>query len=586
MNALALSPLLAYGLVGLTALLIFLLHLLRPRPMRRAVSSTVLWEEVLRQRRKYHTPWRWLLSLLLCLAVGLALALALGRPGGFGADQSKVVVILDNGPSMAARTRDGESRWLHAVAMARELIESIGVDVMLVDTMGRAPVNGFVRPAQALDALDRFEIVSHGTARAPILPESGTIDVHVISDGVASIEIPSDALIHSVFEPAVNVAVTGLQVLPLPTDPVRIEAFVQVYNASLNPAQVRLSLRGDGGFSVTQELQMSAGELIDATFDVSDFDAGVLAAAALTQGDAFPRDDIAFAMVAPHRYRDVLLVTKGNARLEDAVRSLPGVRLKVISPQAWQPTIRADAYLFDRFAPEQLPARGALLFQPGVVSWMSARQRLVSEPLVRDWARGNNLLDGVSWQTLRVGRASVMVDLPDNAEVLVSTGSGALVIGGTGSPRWIIAGFSPEDSNLSLQPGLPVFLGNALRWLGDKEIVVSGGLGTVHVPLPQARIVNGSGQALESRTFAGETMFNADRPDVYTAFADNAKARVVANVLDPRDADINLTVFDGSRSAGGRTMSQPRIEPWTALVAFALLFLFIEWVAWARRVEL
>ena len=64
-----LYALLAYGLVGATALLILLLHLLRPRALRRAVASTVLWEVVLRQRSKYHTPWRWLLSLLLCLSV-------------------------------------------------------------------------------------------------------------------------------------------------------------------------------------------------------------------------------------------------------------------------------------------------------------------------------------------------------------------------------------------------------------------------------------------------------------------------------------------------------------------------------------
>ena len=153
MNLLAQSPLLAYGLVAATALLIILLHLLRPRPVRRAVSSTVLWAQILRQRRKYHTPWRWLLSLLLCLVAGLALALALGRPEGLAPEQSRVVVVLDNSPSMAARTRDGNSRWLGAVTTARQLIESIGVDVMLVDTMGDAPVDGFVRPAQAFDAL-------------------------------------------------------------------------------------------------------------------------------------------------------------------------------------------------------------------------------------------------------------------------------------------------------------------------------------------------------------------------------------------------------------------------------------------------
>ena len=584
MNALALSPLLAYGLVAATALLIILLHLLRPRPLRRAVSSTVLWAEILRQRRKYHTPWRWLLSLLLCLLVGLALALALGRPEGFAPDQSRVVVVLDNSPSMAVRTRDGESRWQHAVAKARQVIESTSVDVMLVDTMGRAPVNGFVRPAQALEALDRFQVVTDGTARAPVLPETGTFDVHVVSDGVAAFAIPANAIVHSVYEPAVNIAVTGLQTRPFPTDPLQVEAFVQVYNASRQPMQVRLSVRGGDGFALAQELRMGAGELMDVTFDISDFDTGVLAAAAIAQDDAFPGDDIAFTMVAPHRAREVLLITKGNARLEDAIRSLPGVRMKVLAPETWRQTMRADVFVFDGFAPDQLPSGGALLFRPGTVPWISAPQRLVSEPVISDWARGNDLLDGVAWQALRVARASVMETVPNNAEALVSTGEGALITAGSsGGGRWIVAGFAPENSNLSLRPGLPVFLGNAFRWLGATDSVVSTGLGTVRLPLAQARVVDGSGQTVNSYAFAGETMFDANRPDVYTAISDEARLRVVANVLDPHDADINLTRFEGLNSGTMRKTGFARIEPWTALVAIALLFILIEWVAWTRR---
>lgn len=586
MNALAMSPLLAYGLVGATVLLILLLHLLRPRALRRAVASTVLWEAVLRQRSKYHTPWRWLLSLLLCLSVGLCLALALGRPEGFSPEQTRVVVVLDNSPSMATRTGDGESRWLHGVEKARQLIESVSVDVMLVDTMGTAPVNGFVRPAQALDALQRFNVASHGPARLPVLPESGAFDVHIISDGVTSFEVPVNSVIHSVFEPAINVAVTSLQTRPLPTDPLRVEAFVQVYNASLTAVRVRLSLRGGDGFALSQQLMMNADELIDATFDISGFDEGVLAAAAMTEQDAFSQDDIAFAMVAPHSVRNVLLVTPGNPRLEDAMRSLPGVRLKVIAPETWRETMSADVYLFDRFSPQQLPAGGALLFRPDKLPWSLARQVGVNDPTVTEWSRYNAVLDGVSWRALRVERAAVLSELPDDAEALVSTEGGALIAAGTGSDRWIVAGFAPEDSNLSLQPGLPVFLGNALRWLGRGEPVVSSGLGAVRVPLADARVVDGSGQELNSQTLAGVTMFDADKADVYTALAADTRLRVVANVLDPRYADVNSTRFDDSGRAVVRPTGYGRIEPWTALAAIALLLLVIEWALWTRRIAL
>lgn len=584
MNALVISPFLGYAVIAITALLIVLLHLLRPRALRRAVSSTVLWAEVLRQRSKYHAPWRWLLSLLLCLLAGLALALALGRPEGFGNEQLKVVVVLDNSPSMAARTRDGGSRWQDAVAKARSIIDSSGVDVMLVDTMGLAPVEGFVRPARALDAIGRFEVSTHGTARRPVLPEAGGFDLHVITDGVAGFSVPEDAIVHSVFEPAVNVAVTGLQVRPLPANPLRVEAFVQVYNASTQAQRVRLSLRGAEKFSVTQELQMNAGELIDASFDISDFDAGVLAAAALAEGDAFPQDDIAFAMVSPHRVREVVLVTKGNERLEDALRSLPGIRLRVIAPAAWRSGARADAFVFDGFAPEQAPARGALLFRPGEASWLPGEWRTVNDPVISEWQQGNAVLDGVAWKEFRTGRASLLTGAaPGDASVLVSTADGALIATGTAASRWIVTGFSPEDSNLSLQPGLPVFLGNALRWLVEADSVMSSELGNVHVPLPQARVLDGAGKIMRTHAFGSATLFDAARPDVYTAIAGDAKVRIVANVLDPRDADINVSRFENAQSGSGRVTNIARIEPWIALVAFAMVVLILEWLAWARR---
>jgi hypothetical protein len=179
-----------------------------------------------------------------------------------------------------------------------------------------------------------------------------------------------------------------------------------------------------------------------------------------------------------------------------------------------------------------------------------------------------------------------MVDLPEQVRALVSTRDGALICASTGARRWIVAGFSPEDSNLSTQPGLPVFLGNALRWLTEAERVMVSGLGAVRVPLPAARVVNGSGYALASQTFGGETIFDAARPDIYTVIADDAKVRVVAGVLDPREADINRTRFDASGGGASSLPAHARIEPWMALVAIALVFILVEWMAWTRRVAL
>src|SRR3954454_6711884 len=119
------NPVLAYALLAAIAVLIVALHLLKPRSQRHVVSSTLIWARVAKLRKSADKLWRWWLALALSLAVGLAIALALTRPEVPGtAAGARMVLVLDNSPSMAARTLDGKTRWLHAVEQARVQIES------------------------------------------------------------------------------------------------------------------------------------------------------------------------------------------------------------------------------------------------------------------------------------------------------------------------------------------------------------------------------------------------------------------------------------------------------------------------------
>src|SRR5262249_46179906 len=115
MSFLAFSPVLAVCLLAGITMSIVLLHLLKPRRRQVLVASTLLWASVAKRHGRRDRLWRWWLSLALCLGVGLAigLALILSRPGAMGAPRT--VLVLDDSPSMAVRTRDGKTRWLHAV---------------------------------------------------------------------------------------------------------------------------------------------------------------------------------------------------------------------------------------------------------------------------------------------------------------------------------------------------------------------------------------------------------------------------------------------------------------------------------------
>jgi hypothetical protein len=571
----------AWLVLACVAATIWLLHLLKPRARRQVVASALLWRRVLGVRPRQAARWRWWLSLALALGIGLSLALALVRPDALapGAGGTPLVVVVDNSPSMAARTRDGRTRWQHALAGARTLLEA-SREAMLLDTMGFARVSGFVARDTALAELERLPVASYGRPQLPPAALARDSALHLFTDGVGLDAFPPEASVHSVFEPADNVALTAFEARALLQDPTRYQAFAQVHNASPGRKRVRVLIRGGDTFSLTQDLDVAAGELVDLTFDVSAFERGVLGAAVAAPDDAFPLDDLAYAVVAPHSARRVLLVTAGNPRLADALRALPGTQLTVVEPSRYATEERYDAYVFDRFVPPAAP-RAALLFA-------SAASGRATNPTVDGWDTQHPLTAGIAWSELRLRRAAPSATAGVGLVWSDATPPRALIAASdNGTARAVRVGFGLDDSNFALHSGFPVFLGKALAWLTQDAPVLTRAPGQVEVPLHDARVMDGAGRPVPVLRSATGTVFEAPRPDVYTASGSAGSVQVAVNVLDPRHAQINRSVL----AAGGdaRLLAAGAVRRWLAqssavLLALAAALLLVEWAAFARRV--
>jgi hypothetical protein len=585
-TAASVPALVAAGIVLAVVVAIVLLHLLRPRATQRVLASTLLWSKVLRGPRRPVPRWRWWLSLLLALAIGLSLALAALAPdlAALGMRRQPLAVVLDDAPSMAARLPDGDTRWERAVDLARVLIDGQGPgrEVIVLDTMQRASVTGPLPPHRALESLLQLSPAPFGQPRLPPAALDPAFEVHVFTDGVALPASPAHAVEHSVFAPVDNAGILAFEARTVPSAPTRVEALVQLLNASTAPKRVSLRVRGDAGFAIVHDVELGAQESADLTFDVSAYAGGVLGAAVSTAGDGFPSDDIAFAFVPPHRATRVLLVSPGNAALHDALRSLPGVIVTVSTPDSYDPGRAADVYVFDRFAPEQPPAAPALLVRPSQAPWMTGSSR-PQPAAITAWNEAHPALRGSRWDTVQVKRASPAD--PGEGLALVMSSAGPLVSVVEGGHRRLRVSFALHDSNLALQPWFPVFLGSAIAWLSEGASVVSRALGPIEIPALDARVRDGSGTALETTTTDAGTRFEAVRPDVYTAQADGRQFKVVANVLDPRLADVNASRFTSpaQRAAPQAYQWATRLDAGRLLLLVALALLAIEWLAYTRR---
>lgn len=533
-----------------------------------------------------------MLSLLLAIMIGSSLTLAWLRPEltALGAAHQRLVVIVDNAASMAARTRDGATRWQHALADARATIQAAPAssEVLLLDTTGRVPLAGFVPVARALELLNAISLSPEPAGRVPPLPTGASITrAYLFTDGVGIDAMPAGVVVRSVFEPAGNVGITTFEGRALPSDPTRYQVFLRIENAAAAPAPVNLEVSGANGFRIERRIEVRA-DPVNVTLDVSGYEQGPLRAVVRAPGDAFDLDNTAYWVVPQHRMRRVLLITDGNDALADSLRSLPGVALSVRRPvQFWEPTA-FDAYVFDRYAPPQAPQAGALLFAPPAVAWLAARWREEAAAAVAGWDATNPLTAGVTWPDLRLGKAWLATSDAASSAVTAggASGNGALVLAGRARHRWVAAGIDLRDSNFRLQPGFPVFLGNALEWLAERAPIASEGLGRIEVPIANAQVQEANAGAVAATATAEGTLFQAARPGIYLVANPREQRIVVANAIDPRTARINDTRLsqterDLERSPAPRG-SWP--EPWVALLALAFILLALEWPAFASRI--
>jgi len=137
-----------------------IIYLLSPPILNRVVASNLIWRRVIESTRVLHDRWRWWLSLLLALLIINMIIASAGRLS-FGTEGSdRILVVLDNSPSMAALTDSGETRFALAKDAAASLIGSYSNDVpvMIVDTQRQIITPSFQPSAIAIEEIENITL--------------------------------------------------------------------------------------------------------------------------------------------------------------------------------------------------------------------------------------------------------------------------------------------------------------------------------------------------------------------------------------------------------------------------------------------
>ena len=597
-------------LLGATVATVVFLYWLKPPPQRVVVPSTLLWDRLLKEKKRNTLldRLRWWLSLMLALIIGLSVASGMGRPelSSPGRDVRNITVVIDNSATMATRTADGFTRWEHAVAHAGRVLGqgSASGQFLILDTSGQAPPGEPGDRRSALEVLAELTVSLGDEPQFPDLPE-GESEIFFISDGVLVDDAPPEATLISVFEPAHNVGITVFQVEALPSEPTRFQAFVQVKNASDVGKQITLRLSGSNEGGIRDTLTLGPGETRGRSIDLGSFERGPVRAVVTADSDAFPADDYAYGFLPIRTETRVLLVTRGNVYLENVLADEPRLSLAVVSPAQYDPQVSADVYIFDRFAPPGAPGGPTLVFLPPDVEWLTQTLAVVEAPEVAGWNPAHPVLRFVALEDLRIDRAA-RIAMPverdagptsavgeagrePDAEVVVGSPLLPLILVSERPERIVRVSFALEDSNFPLHPGFPIFLTNTLGWLMDEQVALARAPGRIEVPLAMAAVTDLEGSDIATWPLSNRTVFMADQPGLYTVAQGDRRLRVAVNLASTARTSVNDSGFasDEITSTASTVLAGTEVGPseelWMALLLLALFLVVVEWVTYHRR---
>jgi Ca-activated chloride channel family protein len=628
-------PLALVGLVSLPIIVAYYMLRLRRRDV--PVGSTFLWQQLVRDVEA-NAPWQrlrfsWLL--LLQLLIALVAVIAATRPFVTVSSDlaANVVLIVDTSASMGATDPEG-SRMELARAAARRVIgdlpEGGRVTVVAADDSAHVLVSETDDRAAALAAIDGIaptqlpgDLTDAFALASALAARDADSTVVVVTDANADrlpgIGIGAPVQVERVGSTDANQAIAALSALRR-SGGAQLDLFVAVSNPSGVQATRRLEIYADSVLVDARELTVPAGQRSEALVATVPA-ASRLVEARLAGQDALAVDDRAFALIPQEGPVRALLVSPGNAYLENALALLPRLELYAVEPEGYADAVAAAAedgtpyglFIYDRFAPETAPAAPTLWIGPAADGPFGELGARIQSPALDRTDPNDALLRFVDLSAVHIGRARA-VTLAEGMRAAVSSTDGDPLVAAGRVDRQAVAllAFELGESDLPLQVAFPLLMSNLVDFLLPPSAGIlppSVELGEpiaveVDPALSAVRLVDslteqpaGAARQLELNVVGGHVTLPGARfvgvrelhaVSVDPALDGSLLGTTAANLFDPGESDVApgdpLRISDLGRvgPAAGAGDLTARNEWWWPLAIAALVLLLAEWILFHR----
>jgi len=632
--------------IAIPALLLLYLLKLRRQPVR--IPSTMLWKQTFRDLQA-NVPFqklRYTPLLLIQLLLLLALLLAYAQPvlEGDAVPSGRIILLIDVSASMQATDGDDTQRRRldSALDEARDIINAASrADTptqIMIAIFGSAPrvITSFESNRRLLlDALDAVQPTDETADLDQALQLAGAFasraeddqqppQVTLISDGgvgepksAAGFELRSGAFRYVRVGPPINAPVNNIGITAFTArrdydNPAQVSVFARLTNT--NPAEAAIVATVTTSTGAAEPIALTVPGSTESGPGERSFTASLELpdAAVITlrhnHHDALDADDVA-AMVLPPPRRPVLAMVHPDSEdspdrfIFDLLEATDPQQLDVFPASDYarrlandpQAMLRYDMILFDRVAPQQLPAVPTLTFGAVPPALGSIEPAEPGGRAVLSWDRQHPLMQYVELDPVRYSGFGAF-ELPTGATPLAWGPDGPIIatFRSRGASH-VAVGFALRQSNWPLQVSFAVFVQNAFDQLmragaGLEAMAHRPGEPITVQPAPDADSIR-----LDGPTRA---TIDVDEPGPVTipplrlaglydvTGAQTPMDAIAVSMLSDQESDIRpkgalrVNAQQAEAVAGSDTAARP-LWPW--LVAAALALAVVEWLVWCLR---
>jgi Ca-activated chloride channel homolog len=614
-------------LLSLLAAPIILMYMLRLRRRELLVSSTLLWQKLLRDREA-NAPWQKLrrnLLLFLQLLILALLVLALTRP--FipvpTVVSGSVVVLLDGSASMQATDVELD-RFTAAKSEILILINNLGgldrMTIIQVDQTPHVLASATNDRAVLRRALDMAQPgTASGDWAAAFALATGAAQgfrdarIVIVSDGglpAGLPPLPAETVYLPIGQSGENLAISALATrerVPVAESSGEgspaggPQLFASVSNNGQIDRQALLSLSLDGALYDSRRITIPAGSSSNLTWQLPEGTAVIEARLSENEQDYLALDNVARAVHEGGAANRALLVTSGNLFLERIFSVLPGIELFRSSPEnlaTGETASGFDLYIFDGIVlPDPLPTADMLIINPPASNALFQVTGVFSTTTLTRLSE-SPLLQYVEWPAVNVMEAK-MVTAPWAQTIIGAEGGPLLLAGEAQGQRIAILTFDLHHSDLPLRIAFPILMANITDWLNPgrafdaptglqpgEPVSIRPGATTTAVTVVKPDQTSWTAAVAEADLFFTETeqlgLYQVSLRDASGvrpagAFAVNLFAPGESAIAPATTIQVGQTTVS---TAGREDVGQRELWPW--LAAAALFVLIVEWWVYHR----